>query len=106
MGGPERTLRTRMDFAPGELASSLKEEVEALCRRFEPTYWLEHDRSAEYPWEFVRAFAERGWLGLVIPEAFGWAGLGVNEAGGMLEPPLPTPPAPPGPHPLPLPPPP
>jgi acyl-CoA dehydrogenase len=74
-----------MDFAPGELASSLKEEVAALCRRFEPAYWLEHDRSAEYPWEFVRAFAERGWLGLVIPVEHGGAGLGVTEAGTMLE---------------------
>jgi acyl-CoA dehydrogenase len=74
-----------MDFAPGELASSLKEEVATLCRRFEPAYWLEHDRSAEYPWEFVRAFAERGWLGLVIPPEHGGAGLGVTEAGVMLE---------------------
>ncbi|HVD02190.1 MAG TPA: acyl-CoA dehydrogenase family protein [Candidatus Dormibacteraeota bacterium] len=74
-----------MDFGPGDLASSLKEEVAALCRRFEPAYWLEHDRSAEYPWEFVRAFAERGWLGLVIPTEHGGAGLGVTEAGVMLE---------------------
>lgn len=74
-----------MDFAPGDLAESLKEEVAALCGRFEPAYWLEHDRSAEYPWEFVRAFAERGWLGLVIPERYGGSGLGVTEAGVMLE---------------------
>src|SRR5205823_7480516 len=64
---------------------SLKEEVATLCRRFEPTYWLEHDGNAEYPWEFVRAFAERGWLGLVIPPEHGGAGLGVTEAGMMLE---------------------
>jgi hypothetical protein len=74
-----------MDFAPGELAESLRDEVRALCRRFEPAYWLERDRAADYPWDFVRAVAERGWLGLVIPEKYGGAGLGVTEAGMMLE---------------------
>jgi acyl-CoA dehydrogenase len=74
-----------MDFAPGELAESLREEVRALCRGFEPDYWLDHDRRAEYPWEFLKAFAERGWLGLIIPERYGGSGLGVTEAGMMLE---------------------
>ena len=74
-----------MDFAPGELAESLREEVRSLCRRFEPGYWLDHDRSGEYPWEFLTAFAERGWLGLVIPERYGGSGLGVTEAGVLLE---------------------
>jgi alkylation response protein AidB-like acyl-CoA dehydrogenase len=74
-----------MDFAPGELAQALREEVAELCRRFEPSYWLERDRTAEYPWDFVKAFADRGWLGLVIPERYGGAGLGVTEAGVLLE---------------------
>jgi acyl-CoA dehydrogenase len=74
-----------MDFALSELAGSLREEVTSLCRRFAPDYWLDHDRAAEYPWEFVRAFAERGWLGLIIPERYGGAGLGVTEAGILLE---------------------
>ena len=74
-----------MDFGLSDLQESLREEVRALCRRFEPAYWLEHDRSAEYPWEFLKAFAERGWLGLVIPERYGGSGLGVTEAGILLE---------------------
>lgn len=74
-----------MDFAPGELAESLREEVRALCRGFPPEYWREHDHAGGYPWEFLDAFAERGWLGLVIPERYGGSGLGVTEAGVMLE---------------------
>ena len=74
-----------MDFGLSDLQESLREEVRVLCRRFEPVYWLEHDRSAEYPWEFLRAFAERGWLGLIIPERHGGSGLGVTEAGILLE---------------------
>ena len=74
-----------MDFAPSELAEALREEVRALCRGFPPEYWREHDHAGGYPWEFLRAFAERGWLGLVIPERYGGSGLGVTEAGVMLE---------------------
>lgn len=74
-----------MDFALDELQVALRDEVQALCRGFAPDYWREHDREAEYPWEFVRAFAERGWLGLIIPTEYGGAGLGVTEAGILLE---------------------
>ena len=74
-----------MDFAPSDLAESLREEVRALCRGFPPEYWREHDHAGGYPWEFLKAFAERGWLGLVIPERYGGSGLGVTEAGVMLE---------------------
>ncbi|MEP7105174.1 MAG: acyl-CoA dehydrogenase family protein [Chloroflexota bacterium] len=73
-----------MDFSPTDLQRALREEVLALCRRFPLEWWAERDRSAEYPWEFVRAFAERGWLGLVVPEEYGGAGLGVSEAAVLL----------------------
>ena len=69
-----------MDFALSELQQALHEEVLALASSFTPDYWLEHDRAERYPWEFVRAFAGRGWLGTIIPEAYGGAGLGITEA--------------------------
>lgn len=73
-----------MDFALTDLQQALHEEVLALARGFPPEYWLEHDRSAEYPWEFVRAFAKRGWLGTIIPQRYGGAGLGVTEAAVVM----------------------
>jgi acyl-CoA dehydrogenase len=73
-----------MDFRLTDLQLSLREEVLALAGRFSLDWWLDHDRSGEYPWEFVRAFADRGWLGLIVPEAYGGAGLGVGEAAVML----------------------
>jgi len=55
-----------------------------LARRFDLGYWREKDKKAEYPWEFVRAFAEAGWLGVLIPEEYGGLGLGLAEAAVML----------------------
>jgi acyl-CoA dehydrogenase len=73
-----------MDFALTEQQELIRKEVATLARSFLPDYWLEKDRKAEYPWEFVRAFAAGGWLGIVIPEAYGGSGLGVTEASLLL----------------------
>jgi len=73
-----------MDFALTDQQELIRKEVGALARTFPPEYWLEKDRKAEYPHEFVKAFAEAGWLGMIIPEAYGGSGLGVTEAALML----------------------
>jgi acyl-CoA dehydrogenase len=73
-----------MDFALTEVQASLKREALTVASSFGLDYWREHDREAAYPWEFVRAFAEAGWLGAVIPESYGGSGLGVVEAGLLL----------------------
>ena len=52
-----------MDFALTESQELIRKEVAALSRSFSHDYWLEKDRTAEYPWEFVKAFADGGWLG-------------------------------------------
>jgi acyl-CoA dehydrogenase len=73
-----------MDFALTEQQELIRKEVASQARAFSAEYWLQKDRAAEYPWEFVRAFAEAGWLGTIIPEAYGGAGLGVTEAAILL----------------------
>jgi hypothetical protein len=74
-----------MDFTLTPAQAEIRRQVALLARGFGWEYWREKDRKAEYPIEFVRAFADAGWLGLVIPEAYGGAGLGVTEAVLMLE---------------------
>jgi alkylation response protein AidB-like acyl-CoA dehydrogenase len=73
-----------MDFGLTEQQASVQREARLLAGQFALDYWLEHDRSATYPWEFVRAFAAPGWLGALIPEEYGGAGLGLTEAGLVL----------------------
>ena len=73
-----------MDFSLTESQELIKKEVGALARTFSLDYWLDKDNRAEYPHEFVRAFADNGWLGIMVPEAYGGSGLGVTEAALML----------------------
>src|SRR4051794_41728630 len=51
-----------------------------MCADFPDEYWMEHDTSHEFPWEFYNAVQKAGWLGLTIPEEYGGGGLGVTEA--------------------------
>jgi alkylation response protein AidB-like acyl-CoA dehydrogenase len=73
-----------VDFGLSELQQTVRRETLALANTFGLEYWREHDRDEVYPWEFVKAFADAGWLGVVIPEAYGGSGLGVTEAGLLL----------------------
>jgi alkylation response protein AidB-like acyl-CoA dehydrogenase len=56
-----------------------------LARRFDYEYWREKDKTHSYPWEFVKAFADGGWLGALIPEEYGGLGLGLAECGVMMQ---------------------
>ena len=63
----------------------VRKATRALAGSFGYEYWRQKDRLGEYPWEFVRAFADGGWLGALIPEEYGGLGLGVAESGVMMQ---------------------
>ena len=74
-----------MDFALTEDQQTIREAVLQHCSAFTDDYWLEHDRSGEWPVEFHKAMAEAGWLGIAMPESVGGAGLGITEAAIMMQ---------------------
>ncbi|WP_431270666.1 acyl-CoA dehydrogenase family protein [Dankookia sp. P2] len=65
--------------------AEIREEVGKLCARFPGEYWRRVDRDRAYPTEFVQALTEGGWLGALIPEEFGGAGLPLSAAAAILE---------------------
>ena len=65
--------------------AEIREEVRKLCARFPGEYWRELDARRGYPTEFVRALTEAGYLGALIPEEFGGAGLPLSAAAAILE---------------------
>jgi alkylation response protein AidB-like acyl-CoA dehydrogenase len=65
--------------------AEIREEVAKLCARFPGEYWRKVDRERAYPTEFVTALTEGGWLGALIPEEFGGAGLPLSAAAAILE---------------------
>jgi acyl-CoA dehydrogenase len=63
----------------------VRKATRELARSFDYGYWREKDKLADYPWEFVKAFAQGGWLGALIPEEYGGLGLGIAESGVMMQ---------------------
>jgi acyl-CoA dehydrogenase len=74
-----------MQFQLSEDQEAIRDSVAKICMRFDDAYWLEKDRNGGFPEDFHRAFAEDGWLGICIPEAFGGSGLGITEAAVMMQ---------------------
>ena len=64
---------------------AIRDGVRNLCRDFPDAYWRQLDRDEGYPREFVDALAAAGYLAALIPEQYGGSGLGVTEAGIILE---------------------
>jgi alkylation response protein AidB-like acyl-CoA dehydrogenase len=63
----------------------IRAEVRKLCARFPGEYWRELDRERGYPTAFVQALTEAGYLGALIPEEYGGAGLPLSAAAAILE---------------------
>ena len=74
-----------MDHAAADPHAEIREEVKKLCSRFPGEYWRELDRERGYPTAFVNALTEAGYLGALIPEEFGGAGLPLSAAAAILE---------------------
>jgi acyl-CoA dehydrogenase len=73
-----------MDFRLTEAQESVRDAVAAICMGYGDDYWLKRDREGGFPDDFYQDFANGGWLGICIPEAYGGSGLGVGEAAVMM----------------------
>ena len=65
--------------------AEIRAAVRQLCDKFGEDYWLQMDRENGYPAEFVSELTSSGYLGVLIPEQYGGAGLGVLEASAVME---------------------
>jgi acyl-CoA dehydrogenase len=76
-----------MDLKPpgNDEHAEIREEVAKLCARFPGEYWRKLDAERGYPTEFVRALTEAGYLGALVPEEYGGAGLPLSAAAAILE---------------------
>ena len=58
-----------MDFSLSPEQQQIRDEVRKLCAQFDDAYWLEKDRTGDFPHELHAALAAAGWLGIAMPEA-------------------------------------
>ena len=74
-----------MDFSLTADQLAIAGAVGDVCAKFPGEYWRGLEENGAYPDEFVRTLTELGWLSILIPEEYGGGGMGITEAGIVLE---------------------
>ena len=74
-----------MNYSLTEDQQNIRETVLKQCAKFSAEYWLERDRTGEFPHDFFACMVEAGWLGIATPTEFGGSGLGIAEAAVMMQ---------------------
>lgn len=69
----------------GEDFLELRESTRKICERYPLEYWARLEEKSGYPSEFVAELTESGFLGALIPEEYGGAGLPLRAAAVILE---------------------
>ena len=63
----------------------VRNSVQEICDDYDHAYWREKAEAGEYPEEFVGDLADHGWMGALIPQEYGGAGMTTNETVVMME---------------------
>ncbi len=76
-----------MDFEFTQDQKALQSGIVDFLQKlpFDNAYWREKEEKGDWPIEFCTAMAEGGWLGALIPEEYGGAGMGLTEGCILIE---------------------
>jgi acyl-CoA dehydrogenase len=74
-----------VDMMSAQDEQEIRSSLRKILTKFPDEYWMRHDLDHEFPWDFYKAMADAGWIGICIPEKYGGGGAGVQEAALLLE---------------------
>jgi len=74
-----------MNFELTDEQRQIYEYGTSLTKEFDNKYWLEHARNHTFPADLYKKIANDGFLGLMVPEEYGGAGLGMTEMALFVE---------------------
>jgi acyl-CoA dehydrogenase len=74
-----------MDFALSQEQTMIYEYGASLAKTYDRAYWMEHAERRAFPEAMYRQLAADGFVGTMVPEAHGGAGLGMLEMALFLE---------------------
>ena len=75
-----------MHFSLTPEQEAIRDGVARVCSRFDAEYWLQRDRSGEFPHDFHKAIADDGWLGICMPQEYGCSTTSRRQAAARATP--------------------
>jgi hypothetical protein len=83
--GGHSVSKNDVSITLGESFPDIRESVRRICADYPGAYWRDLEAREAYPTEFVQAVTQAGFLGALIPESYGGAGLPLAAAAAILE---------------------
>ena len=74
-----------MEFSTDPSHSLIESTATEIAEEYGPAYWREKEEAGEFAGEFWDALAEADFHGLLVPEAYGGAEMGMQEMGLAME---------------------
>ncbi|WP_336328146.1 acyl-CoA dehydrogenase family protein [Halovenus sp. HT40] len=74
-----------MNFESTQERSMIRSTAEELAGEYGPEYWREKEQAGEFAADFWDELAAAGFHGLLVPEEYGGAGMGMQEMGLAME---------------------
>lgn len=68
-----------MDFALSQEQTMIYEYGKSLAKDFDRDYWVNCAETREFPTAMYKKVADDGFVGIMVPETYGGAGLGMTE---------------------------
>ncbi|KAL4804649.1 acyl-CoA dehydrogenase/oxidase [Aspergillus unguis] len=83
---PSTTTKTRTknpDYT--DTQRKVRAEITKICSQFPDPYWADLDTKHQFPSDFHATLAQKGWLGICMPAAYGGLDHGLAEASVMMQ---------------------
>lgn len=74
-----------MDFSDPSVLPMIRSTAEEIAAQYGPEYWREREENGEFAADYWNELAEAGFHGLLIPDRYDGAGLGMVEMGEVME---------------------
>ena len=74
-----------MNFEPTQEQRLVRATAEEIAEQFDPAYWREKEQAGEFAADYWDELGEAGFHGLLVPEEYGGAGMGMAEMGLAME---------------------
>ncbi|RKD89314.1 acyl-CoA dehydrogenase family protein [Halopiger aswanensis] len=74
-----------MNFESTDERAMIRSTAESVAAEYGPEYWREKEENGEFAQEFWDELAEAGFHGLLVPEEYAGAGMGMQEMGLVME---------------------
>ena len=74
-----------VDFTESQETDMIRSTASEIADEFGPEYWREMEEAGEFSWDFWDELGDAGFHGLLVPEEYGGADMGLQEMGTAME---------------------